>query len=243
MNLKMNLLPKGEPKLPETKLKKLANKAEFSAGLSHEIATPLTCIKTNLEIIKTRQSPNEFVEGALIGLKQIDLIINNYLHLNKQQKLKLSFNPNKEIMKAIELLTFKLRKNNVKVRFDLRARELYGNPTEFSQVVANLISNSCDAYDEINQFTGKGLRRIEIISRIIGGAYVLKVADYGTGIPKKNQKKIFESYFTTKGIDSGTGLGLAVSKEIVEQNFQGSLELSSRQDPTIFTIKIPFGEK
>ncbi|MBN1331688.1 HAMP domain-containing histidine kinase [Candidatus Dojkabacteria bacterium] len=221
------------------KLQKLANKAEFSAGLSHEIATPLTCVKTNLEIIKTRQDPEKFIDGALIGLEQIDLILNNYLRLNKQNGFSLRFNPNDEIVKAVRLLNFKIRRNKVKVHFDLRSREIYGNPVEFNQVVANLISNSVDAYDEITAITDKGTRRINIISRMIKNMYILKIVDFGIGIPEENSRKIFRSYFTTKPFEFGTGLGLSVSRKIIQETFRGNLELSSNKNPTIFTIKIP----
>lgn len=221
------------------KLQQLANKAEFSAGLSHEIATPLTCVKTNLEIIKTNQHESEFVDGALIGLEQIDLILNNYLRLSKQNGFSLRFNPNDEILKAVKLLNFKMRKNRIKVKFDLRAQKIYGNPVEFSQVVANLISNAIDAYDEITAITDKGIRQVEIISRVIKHIYVLKIVDYGVGIPKTKKKKIFQSYFTTKPFELGTGLGLSVSRRIIKNTFKGTLELTSRSNPTTFTIKIP----
>lgn len=240
---KINILPKSHNSGPKQDLQKLANKAEFSAGLSHEIATPLASVKTNLKIMKYSQTPTEFIDTALMGLEQIDMLIQNYLQLSKQCNFNLWFNPNMEIVKSIKLLNFKLRRNKIKVKFDLHTEEIYGNPIEFNQVVANLISNAADAYNEITEITDKGTRQIELISRIIKNIYILKVVDYGSGISKAHAKKIFESYFTTKSLETGTGLGLSVSKKIVRDSFHGTLELSSRKSPTIFTIKLPIKEK
>ena len=240
---KLNILPRSHNSETKSDLQKLANKAEFSAGLSHEIATPLASVKTNLKIMKYSQTPGEFIDTALMGLEQIDMLLQNYLQLNKQVSLCVWFNPNMEIVKAVKLLNFKLRRNKIKIKFDLHTEEIYGNPIEFNQVVANLISNASDAYNEISSITDKGIRQIELISRILGNTYVLKVIDYGSGITRAHARRIFDSYFTTKSTDTGTGLGLSVSRKIVEKTFHGSLELSSRKSPTIFTIKFPLKKK
>ena len=73
-------------------------------------------------------------------------------------------------------------------------------------------------------------------------AYI-EVSDNAGGIKRELHEKIFEPYFTTKHNSTGTGLGLFISKMICEQGFNGSIELKSKKNMTIFRIKMPLDEK
>lgn len=212
---------------------------EFTASLSHEIATPLTSIRTNLEIMQSSNQSSIFVQRALLSIEQIDLIINNYLSLGKRNHYKTWFDPTESIQKALEVLSGPIKQNNIRIEFFHKNANIYGNEIEFIQVATNLIKNSIDAYIQINQITNNGTKIIKISSLIFKHNYLMKILDYGIGVKKEDQANIFQPFFSTKPEEFGTGLGLAVSKRIIEEGFSGSLELANLQTPTEFLITIP----
>jgi signal transduction histidine kinase len=94
----------------------------------------------------------------------------------------------------------------------------------------NLINNAIQAID------GKG--NILIKTEVIDERIIVYVKDDGPGIPKEFQNRIFEPFYTTKEPGKGTGLGLSISLGII-QDHDGSIELSSNQKGTTFTISLP----
>jgi len=108
-----------------------------------------------------------------------------------------------------------------------------GNQNELVQVISNLIVNACQA----TQSGGK----IKIESSKNHGALQIKVIDTGKGIKKTDLSHIFESFFSTKG-EKGNGLGLSVSKQIIERH-HGNIEVASKVGAgTCFTINLPLAK-
>jgi signal transduction histidine kinase len=107
--------------------------------------------------------------------------------------------------------------------------EAYGS--ELNQVWTNLIDNAIDAMD------GKG--RLKITTTQDGNYIRVEVADSGMGIPPEIQSRIFESFFTTKPVGQGTGLGLDIVRRIVENRHHGTVSLDSKPGATCFLIRLP----
>ncbi len=107
--------------------------------------------------------------------------------------------------------------------------EAYGS--ELNQVWTNLIDNAIDAMD------GKG--RLKITTTRDGNYICVEVADSGTGIPPEIQSRIFESFFTTKPVGQGTGLGLDIVRRIVENRHHGTISIESKPGLTRFSIRLP----
>ncbi len=107
--------------------------------------------------------------------------------------------------------------------------EAYGS--ELNQVWTNLIDNAIDAME------GKG--RLKITTRRDGNYICVAIADSGTGIPPEIQSRIFESFFTTKPVGQGTGLGLDIVRRIVENRHHGTISLESKPGATRFLIQLP----
>ncbi len=83
-------------------------------------------------------------------------------------------------------------------------------------------------------------KKIIIRVRIVAKYIQIEIQDFGCGIPKDIQKQIFKPLFTTKGVEKGTGIGLYITKEIIEKDFFGKIAFISKEnDGTTFTIKIP----
>jgi signal transduction histidine kinase len=107
--------------------------------------------------------------------------------------------------------------------------EAYGS--ELNQVWTNLIDNAIDAME------GKG--RLKITTMRDGNYLCVSLLDSGTGIPPEIQSRIFESFFTTKPVGQGTGLGLDIVRRIVENRHQGTISLNSKPGATCFLIRLP----
>jgi signal transduction histidine kinase len=107
--------------------------------------------------------------------------------------------------------------------------EAYGS--ELNQVWTNLIDNAIDA------MAGKG--RLKITTTRDGNYVCVAIADSGTGIPPEIQSRIFESFFTTKPVGQGTGLGLDIVRRIVENRHHGTISLESQPGATRFFIRLP----
>jgi C4-dicarboxylate-specific signal transduction histidine kinase len=101
-----------------------------------------------------------------------------------------------------------------------------------SQVLINLIGNSCDAIQ------GQKDKWIKISAEIKDENVFLSVTDSGNGIPALLQEKIFQPFFTTKAIGQGTGLGLSISKGIINSQ-NGNLTLDTQCKNTKFVIQLP----
>ncbi len=132
------------------------------------------------------------------------------------------------IQKSIDFLSGNIRKKDIKVTTDLEevSCQMYGN--EFLQVMINLIKNACDAAEQ------RGTISITL-SRNAQQAVVV-VEDDGAGIPPECRDKIFDPYFSTK-IDS-MGLGLYMSKMIIERHLNGVVEVDSLAQGTRFTLRL-----
>ena len=112
-----------------------------------------------------------------------------------------------------------------------------GFPNEYSQVLLNMISNSRDAI--IDSGVGEGLITIRIYKRDRQGC--VSVGDNGGGIPDDVIDKIFEPYFSTK--EMGTGIGLYMSKMIVERSMKGTIEARNMRGGAEFVVVTPLDKR
>ncbi|MDD2789176.1 MAG: ABC transporter substrate-binding protein [Sulfurimonas sp.] len=110
--------------------------------------------------------------------------------------------------------------------------EAYVN--ELVQVVLNILNNAVDAFEDVK----KAEKKIELFAQEHKEIISLFIKDNASGINEENLKKIFEPYFSTKD-KNGTGLGLYMSKMIIEKQFGGAIEVESSSAGTTFIIKIP----
>jgi len=160
------------------------------------------------------------------------------------------FNPNKEetifnitnpINKTIAMIKPHYSKNNISIINNIKEehKELFvkGFENEIKQVIINILNNARDAIIDNNVER----KEVEINSRIKDKYIVLDIKDYAGGIPKNIISKIFEPYFTTKGEEKGTGIGLDMSKKIIDKH-QGNLSVNNysnnNEKGAIFSIEL-----
>jgi signal transduction histidine kinase/ABC-type amino acid transport substrate-binding protein/ABC-type nitrate/sulfonate/bicarbonate transport system substrate-binding protein len=139
------------------------------------------------------------------------------------------------VNKVLNIIEVSLKNKNINIIVQLNQKEefkIYEN--ELSQVILNLINNSVDALIENNIKDPY----IKITTESKNGKHILKVKDNAKGVPKDIINKIFEPYFSTKAEKNGTGIGLYMSKIIIEDHCKGKLNVFNEEDGAVFSIII-----
>ena len=128
--------------------------------------------------------------------------------------------------------------NRVKINIEYKDERVYGIETELEQVILNILNNAIDAHNEAkspNPF-------ITLDTLIEKETITISIHDNAGGIVKEHLSRLFEPYFSTKG-KNGTGLGLYMSKMIVEKQFGGEIVVQTSGGETTFSVKIPISLK
>ena len=150
---------------------------------------------------------------------------------------------------SIELSKYFLNKENIKVDLIVKKNvKIYSFENELSHVFLNIISNSKDAL--INNIS-KDNRVIRVIVNSKKDFVFVNISDNGGGIPPLIMPKIFEPYYTTKYKSAGTGIGLYMSKQIIEKHIKGQISCKNieiiinnqKYDGTSFLVKIPINKE
>ena len=128
-----------------------------------------------------------------------------------------------------------MKERNITVIKDFRSDLIVsGYAREFSQVILNIFLNCKDTFIDKKITNAK----IEITIEVRSGKSKISIADNAGGITEKNIDVIFEPYFTTKSSSKGTGLGLYMSKMIIEKNMHGKLNVRNSSEGAVFEILI-----
>ncbi|MEA3446320.1 MAG: PAS domain S-box protein [Bacteroidota bacterium] len=148
---------------------------------------------------------------------------------------KITFSLKETIEKTINFLESNFAHNSIKVENNIKDDVLIkGFPNEFSQVLLNILVNAKDAFLEKNTKDPQ----IKITLKQLKSKIVITISDNGGGIHKDIIDNIFDPYFTTKEQGKGTGLGLYMSKAIIEKNMGGQLSISNKNQGAEFRIEI-----
>lgn len=217
---------------------KLALIGQIAAGIAHEIGTPLNVISGNAEYIMMEMGQDnpykEELETIISQAERIANLIKQLLEFARPKKSNYTrADVNKELLHVIELLKHQFEKSNIKLSLNLSEDipPIYADCSQIHQVFLNIIVNAIHAVGE------NGLIEIETFAK--DGFVNIKFKDNGIGILPEYLDKIFEPFFTTKEAGKGTGLGLAVSKRIIDEH-NGKIEVESTPGVgTIFTVKLP----
>ncbi len=124
--------------------------------------------------------------------------------------------------------------------FDEYIQSIMVSPSEMTQVIINLLSNSALAIRE--QFKTQGGKKGDIVisTKATDSSVLVSVADNGTGVPNEIRDKIFDPFFTTHEVGEGTGQGLSICQRIVVENHDGTIEFQTELGKgTTFVITLP----
>lgn len=229
-------------------IEKLASLGTMSASIAHEIANPLTVIKGFSKILLTEFAKNqkgltENVSHTLSNHIQtirkmsvrIEDIINSLKNISRDTTEKIENVPLKFIFDdAFNICNCKIKEKEINLSFPPLSEDikLTCNRVEISQVLINLINNSCQAIEELAE------KWVRIDFKSDSNFLTIGITDSGSGIPKEIEDKIFKEFFTTKPIGVGTGFGLSLSLKTIESH-NGSIKLDKTCKNTRFEITLP----
>jgi len=220
---------------------KLASMGEMIGNIAHQWRQPLNALGLVLQNIKKAYERDRlddaYLEKAVTKGKMLtqkmSSTIDDFRNLLKAEKIREHFNINNTIEEVLNMTQMSLKNHNIEVEQNININsEIYAYPNELFQVVINLINNSKDAYIE-QEKSGK----IIINTKEDDREFIISVEDEAGGIPFDDVTKVFEPYFTTK--DSGTGIGLYMSKMIIMKDFNGQLNVENTEKGAKFTVILP----
>ena len=224
---------------------KLAAVGRLASSIAHEINNPLEAVTNLLYLAKASANPGpvlEYLELAERELRRVSVISNQTLRFNKQSTSPTVVSCTDLFAEALSIYQGRIVNSHIHVEKRKRAKrpaECFEG--EIRQVLSNFISNAIDA---MNSEGGRLLLRSRETAHWRTGqrGLALTVADTGPGISPEQQRRIFDAFYTTKGI-GGTGLGLWISKEIMERH-HGAISFRSSQasgrSGSVFSLFLPF---
>ena len=216
---------------------RLASMGEMLANISHQWRQPLNRIASfivNMQIhIMDNYEKEKYLlkklEESQTQLEYMSSTIDDFTNFYKKDKKKELFKASSAIKNAISIIADSLRVKKIELILEIKEDfELNSYPKELAQVILNLIQNAKDAIIQNDIKEGKIQITIEK-NKIL-------VSDNAKGIKKDILNKIFEPYFTTKEAHKGTGLGLYMSKIILEQNMKAKINIETSKDGSIFIL-------
>ncbi len=208
---------------------KMAELGRISSGVVHELNAPLSVITSAAQLILREQEVSDFVREMVSRIKseaqRLSLLTRGLLKFSRQDEATEETDVNLAVEFILDFLEYEAAKRGVTVLrnldYHLQAVRMDGNLLK--QILLNIIMNSLQAMEDSG---GKILVETSTISE---GEIQIVIADTGPGIPEDVQPRIFEPYFTTKKPGEGTGLGLFVTKTLVE-NMGGRIKVRSRRN-------------
>lgn len=218
-----------------------------ASGLFHDMVNPVQAAMLSLFSLKRAVAANDRKElekavgDTTAQMEKVRSFIDLARMQITRQEIDIVFDPEEQIALILQMLSFRAKREKVEMRYTpLKATpSLKGNPLSFNRLISGLVSNAIDAYDGVPVDNGRP-RTVTLKSEIKDNTLVFSVSDNGKGISEENQKKVFELFFTTKGLEKGTGVGLSLSKQIAENSFGGSIHFESKEGVgSVFTVMIP----
>lgn len=209
----------------------------LAANTAHEIKNPLTSINGFIELTRMKYDQNEQDNHFNIITEELDRINNivtQFLYLGKPTNLAYTNVNISQTIKDIEqFVKYELEQNNINISLSLPEEPIYAflSEDQLKQILINLIQNSKDALTDVHnasieiQLVKANTKQVKLIFK-----------DNGKGMSKEVQQKVFDPFFTTK--DSGSGLGLYLSKKLIE-DWNGSISVDNNSEGTTFIIMIP----
>lgn len=224
---------------------RLASVGELTGDLVHQWKQPLNSLMLIISNLESSYEDGDLETIHSLGkearstIRLLSTTADDFRTFLKPDLEMTDFDVSEVIEFAIHNFSERAARYNIAVQFQSDGNtRVFGYRNQLLQVVLNLIGNSIDAISERNIPNGViVLATLEMKKEII-----LSVQDNGGGVAPENVPKLFQAYFTTKGT-GGTGLGLFMSKRIVEENFKGILAFQNAPEGAVFRITLPkYGE-
>lgn len=225
----------------------------LAGNIAHELNNPLTGLRALTQVLLQEAPKNSNLYSDLIEVEKAasrsQRIIKNLLDFSKGENQPLEYISADEIIeRTLPMLKSALRSHRLEVDLQTLQHSVFVEPHLLQQVVFNLINNACQAMNSqqgpaAGQHSGSqvlsSVGTLKISTQDLGEKIIIAIEDTGPGIPLNIQSRIFEPFFTTKKEGHGTGLGLSMSKAVIEK-FGGTIQFRNVEPHgSCFTIVLP----
>lgn len=228
---------------------KLAGMGEMLGNIAHQWRQPLNALNlvvANIKLAHDRGKIDDvFIRNTMEKsnrlIQKMSSTIEDFSNFFKPDKTKKVFLLHEVVDEALSLLEGVVKHNNIVIEEEDVDKEIYveGFRNEFSQVVLNIINNAKDVL--VDNHIADPVVNIAVKGK--DGTAVMVIEDNGGGIPENIMDRVFEPYFTTKEEGKGTGIGLYMSKMIVEENMKGRIFVENGEHGARFIITLPLYDK
>lgn len=216
---------------------RMAELGVMTSALLHELRQPLFAIKALAEMtaVEGGCTVTERMESLLRQVGHIEELVGHYGGLGRDDDSTLVFDARLPIQLTLNMFRHRARRHRVELRTELGGDALWvrGRESAIRQIAINLLQNAMDAVD------GRDERVVAIRAGSRGDMVFFEVKDTGVGIPKHKQAEVFEPFYTSKPVGRGTGLGLHITRLLVE-GLGGGVDLASEDGVgTRLMVSIP----
>lgn len=228
-----------------------AKLGEMVGNIAHQWKQPLNVMSITLSNLwddfdqgrLTEEQMKAHISDMRLYIKNMSCTVDDFADFLKPSRKKEEFSLGEAVGTALDLMQESVKINRISViREEEKNLTVYGYRNEFCQGIFNILNNARDAIIESNQ--GKREIKIKIYSSKDAKqkpVTVIDITNNGDRIPEASLPLLFEPYFTTKEEKGGTGIGLYLTKEIVEAHMNGSIELFNVEGGVCCRIVIPAG--
>ena len=232
-------ISKGEEERRLLKQSRLAQMGEMMSMIAHQWRQPLSAISATSSALELRAKLNKLDNETVIKLsskisnysQHLSTTINDFRDFFKSDKEKKEITYNELILSVLNIVEVSMVNKNIEIKKELKSEKVFiSYPNEIKQVLLNLIKNAEDILLE-NKVK-------DPLILIKTDENYLTIEDNGGGIESHLIDKIFDPYFSTKLEKNGTGLGLYMSKIIIEEHCLGQLSVKNTEEGAIFTIAL-----
>ena len=220
---------------------KLAGLGQMSAALSHELNQPLAAAKTyadsaamliDLERVPEARDNVRRISGLIDRMASISRHLRNFARKPNEKLGSVALDA--VIADTLEIVSARLKTADADLLIELGKDAALVNAgfVRLQQVLVNIITNAADAVEGLDD------RRIHVLAERQDDKIILTIRDHGQGVPAAITERIFDPFYTTKGVGKGLGLGLSISYNIVK-DFGGSLSVANHPDGgAVFRIEL-----
>ena len=221
---------------------KFVSMGEMIANIAHQWRQPLNTLGIIIQKIGIlhqqgkldSQTIKENITESMLLIQEMSNTIDDFRNFFNPKRIIETFDIEEAILKSYTMIKLLIIANNIDFKIDIDNKYfLKGYKNEFFQVILNLISNAIDAL-VIDKITSPKI--VITIRKQSHNTLIIEVYDNGKGISEKIMQQMFTPYFTTK--KDGTGLGLYMSKVIIEDHMKGKISLVSNTLGTTFKIEL-----
>ncbi|MBF0464051.1 MAG: PAS domain-containing sensor histidine kinase [Nitrospirae bacterium] len=218
---------------------------ELLMNISHHWRQPLCSIGLSIQDIKEAYMYGELdgkyldnnIKSAMSDLNDLSETLDKFRNLYTYEKEQTEFNASEAIDKAEVLISGYIKNMGIRIEKELdRSLIIKGFQNEFTQIILNILTNAKDKFEQ--KSIPDGIIRVKLNKDAATDRMIISVLDNGGEIPNDIINKVFEPYFTTKDKAQRTGMGLYMSKVIVEQNMKGTLSARNNDGWCDFRIEI-----